>query len=43
MDIELKGDILYIYKGKRLKNNLTLAENGLENDSQVTIIYDVHY
>ena len=43
MGIELKGDILCIYKGRRLKNNLTLGENGLENNSQVTIIHDVHY
>ena len=36
-------DPLLIYEGKRLENHLTLSENGLKNDSFVTIIHEVHY
>ena len=34
---------LFIYEGRKLDENLTLGENGLKNESYVTIISDVHY
>ena len=34
---------IYIYEGRKLDENLTLGENGLKNESYVTIISDVHY
>ena len=34
---------LLIYEGKKLDEILTLSENGLKNDSLVTIIHGVHY
>ena len=39
---DLKWEI-YIYEGRKLDANLTLGENGLKNESYVTIISDVHY
>ena len=34
---------LLIYEGKRLDESLTLCENGLKNQSFITIIHEVHY
>ena len=36
-------DPLLIYEGKRLNERLTLDENGLKNESFITIIHEVHY
>ena len=37
------NDILYIYKGRKINLNETLEENGLEDQSHITIIYGVEF
>ena len=34
---------LFIYEGRKLKEYLTLLENGLKSESHITIIHSVHY
>ena len=36
-------DPLFIYEGRRLDERLTLGENGLKNESHITIIHGVKY
>lgn len=38
-----KKYILYIYKGRKISLDKTLGENGLEDQSHITIIYGVHF
>ena len=35
--------LLFIYEGRKLNEGLTLCENGLKNESHITIIHSVHY
>ena len=37
------NDILYIYKGRKISLDKMLGENGLEDQSHITIIYGVHF
>ena len=43
MNMKFNYDIIFLYDGRRLKSYSTLGENGLKNESNVTIIHDVHY
>lgn len=42
-NLESEGCVLYIFNGKKLDNNKKLWENGLEDQSHVTIISGVHF